>query len=305
MELDRLEALVAVADAGTITAAARHLHLSQSALSRRLQQLEAELGTTLLVRGRSGVELTATGRQTVAHARAIVARCDELRRRLGELRGLETGTLRVGGGATATSYLLPPAIATFGAEHPGVGFYVKEAGSREVAEQVASGSLDLGVVTRPVEHPEVAVEELVADRVVLIASRHHPLAGRPVTPAQLEGQTLIAFEPGSAIRRIIDRHLAEAGVEFDVVMELRSIPTIVRMVAATTSLAFVSQLSVGAQPDVAVIAVAGLAITRTLGLATRLGFPLSAAAEAFADTLRRTTAAAGLSPTERPPPIEA
>ena len=97
----------------------RRIGVSQSALSRRLQQLERDLGAQLLVRGRQGAELTDLGRQAVEQGRGIVARYDQLRQHIGESIGLRRGTVRVGGGATVTSFLLPPAIAEFQSSHPG------------------------------------------------------------------------------------------------------------------------------------------------------------------------------------------
>lgn len=288
MDLVLLESLVAVTDEGTITAAADRLSISQSALSRRLQQLETELDAELLVRGRHGAELTGLGEATVARARSLLLRYEELRRDLRELQGLTAGTVRVGGGATVTSFLLPPAIAAFEAEHPGIRFYVKEAGSYEIAGDVVGGDLELGLVTLPIPERDLTVQKLMDDDIVLVGRRDHPLAGRKARPADLDGCPVIAFEPGSAIRQIIDGSLAQAGVEVDVSMELRSIPSILRMVATTRSLAFVSRVSLPSEPDLCVIPVRGLTIRRALALAMRRGFPLSPAARAFAATLHRT-----------------
>jgi DNA-binding transcriptional LysR family regulator len=285
MDTALLESLIAVAETGTITEAARRVHVSQSALSRRLQMLEAELGAELFVRGRHGAELTAVGQQALAHSRSIVARCDEMMVDMADHLGLRQGTVRVGGGATVTSFLLPPAIVSFQADHPGIRFFVKEAGSHEVAMDVASGGVELGVVTLPLDTAEVVVRELVVDQIVLVARRDHPLTGRRVTPAELKRHRFIAFEPGSAIRQIIDARLARAGVEVDVAMELRSIPSILRMVATTDFLAFVSRVALATEPGVQEVPVRGLSVSRKLGLATREGFPLSAAAEAFAARL--------------------
>ena len=98
-------------------------------------------------------------------------------------------------------------------------------------------------------------------------------------------QNFVGFENGSAIRQIVDNKLREAGIAINVVMELRSIPAILRMVATTGSLAFVSQLALQGQSLVRQIEVDGLAITRRLGLARRKGYALSSAAESFARTL--------------------
>jgi DNA-binding transcriptional LysR family regulator len=286
MDLMHLRSLLAVAEAGSVTDAANRINVSQSALSRRLQQLESDLGAELLSRGRHGVELTELGRQTVERGRGIVARYDELRLNISEHLELRRGTVRVGGGATVTSFLLPGAIAELQSRHPGIHFYVKESGSREIASDVDAGDLELGVVTLPVPSRTLDTSRLVVDDVVLVSRSDHELTKAPVHVKTLQGRAFVGFEPGSAIRQIIDSKLRAAGVEIDVVMELRSIPTILRMVATTGNLAFVSRLSLAGETGVRPVPVKGLKISRTLGLIKRQGVPLSAPAERFAELLR-------------------
>lgn len=287
MDMTLMESFVAVVDAGSITAASDRIHVSQSALSRRLQQLEDDLGADLLERGRHGVELTAVGRQVLEHGRRLLSRYERMRQDVKEHLSLDQGTIRIGGGATVTSFVMPLAIGEFQADHPGIRFFVKEAGSHEVAAAVASGDLELGVVTLPVPIRDIDLEELTDDEIVLAARSDHPLAHRRVTPADLDGEPLIAFEQGSAIRHIIDGQLRAAGIEVNVAMELRSIPSILKMVATTASLAFVSQLSLDEAEDLLAIPVRGLEITRPLALATRRGHSLSAAAKTFVPFLTR------------------
>jgi LysR family cyn operon transcriptional activator len=286
VDLSLARSFVAVVDAGTISEAAEHLAISQSALSRRLQQLEADLAVGLLVRGRHGVELTDAGHDVLAESRYLMERYDLMRRRLGERLTLERGTVRVGGGATVTSFLLPERIAAFQAAHPGVRFQVKEAPSLEVAHDVAHGRLDLGVVTTPIATDGLDVRALMRDEIVLVARPDHPLARkRVVRAADLDGLPIVAFEPGSAIRQLIDGALGAAGLRVDVVMELRSIPSMLRMVATTGNLAFVSRVSLVDQPDVRAIDVRGFGLHRQLALAVRRGVALAPAPAAFAATL--------------------
>lgn len=283
MDLTHLRSLLAVADTGAITEAAERIGISQPALSRRLQHLEDYMGAELLARGRKGAELTEMGRIVEAEARLLVERFDQLREQVSAHQRLEGGTVRIGGGATAVSFVLPEAIAGFQEAHPGIRFQLKEAGSSEVAGDVISGRLELGLVTLPVQTRELVVRPLINDRIVLVARRDHPLAARgQVDIAELSGLTFVGFEAGSAIRQIIDAALREAGVEMNVVMELRSIPAILRMVATTGYLAFVSQLGVESQTEVKGVPVQGLRIERTLAVITRRGSRLSPAARAFA-----------------------
>jgi DNA-binding transcriptional LysR family regulator len=196
--------------------------------------------------------------------------------------------VRIGGGATAVSFLLPKAIASFQGNHPGIKFQLKEAGSNEVAEDVLSGRLELGLVTMPVKNRDLTVWPLLTDRIVLVGPRSHPLAGkRPISASALGGLSFVGFEADTAVRQIIDARLRDVGVEMNVVMELRSIPAILRMVATTGNLAFVSQLGVDSLEDAAKIEVKGLKIERELAVVVQRGASLSPAAQAFANLLRR------------------
>ena len=287
MDLLHMRSLLAVADAGNITEAADRIGVTQPALSRRIQQLEAYFGATLLDRGRKGASLTDVGRLVESEGRTLVARFDQLRERVAAHVGLDAGTVRVGGGATAVSFVVPSAIARFQSEFPGVRFQVKEAGSREIEGDVVSGRLDIGLVTMPVDAPDLDVTPLLLDRIVLVASPRHPLSAMPaINVEHLAQQSLVGFEAGSAIRQLIDNELRAAGVEMNVVMELRSIPAILRMVATTGNLAFVSQLGVSTQPDVRVLPLRGVRIERELGVIRRRGVQLSPAAAQFAERLQ-------------------
>lgn len=281
-----MRSLLAVVDAGSITAAADRLGLTQPALSRRIRQLEDQVGVLLLSRTRSGVTLTAVGELVCAEARVLVSRYDNLIQEVSAHQRLEKGTVRLGGGATVVSFVLPPAIANFQGDYPDVRFQLKEAGSREVEQDVVSGHLELGLVTLPVHQRELQVRPLMTDRIVLIARNEHPLAqAHSIEVQALAGLSLVGFEAGSAIRHLIDQALRVAGVEMNVVMELRSIASIVRMVASTGNLAFVSRVGVENQRDVKVLSVRGLEIRRELAVINRRGAALSPAAEAFAQRI--------------------
>ena len=289
MDLDLMRSLIAVADAGAITEAATRLGLTQPALTRRIQQLEQQFDAQLLSRSRNGAQLTELGRLVEREARLLIGRYDALKSEVTSHRNVQGGMVRIGGGATAVSFVLPDAIAAFQREFPMVHFQVKEASSSEIASDVSDGRLDLGLVTQPVRTAGLELRPLVEDRIVLVAAPDNPLAAHARVPVQrLDGQNFVGFEGGSAIRQIVDASLREAGVEINVVMELRSIPAILRMVATTGSLAFVSQLGIQQQDLVRKIDVSGLTITRRLGLVWRKGYALSPAASQFADRLKRS-----------------
>lgn len=285
MELTPLRYFVEIAAKGHVTRAARSLGVTQPALSAMLRKLEREVGTDLLHRTGKGVELTEAGRVFLRHATAAVREADDAQRAVRELLGLERGTVRIGGGATATTYLIPPVVGAMRRQHPGLRFVVREAGSNAVAQAVASGELDLGIVTLPITVPDgdtLVKTPLVTDELRLIAphsphSPHSPLgATHPHLPAALRdeitrdeitrdgssrdssareptfrfrdlvGVPVVGFEAGSAVRLLIDDAAAKAGVTLNYVMELRSIEGIKEMVAAGIGVAFVSRFALDA-----------------------------------------------------------
>src|SRR5262245_6980880 len=139
--LEELRHLVLVAAHGTFTEAARRAHLSQPALSASIARLERAMGARLLHRGRGGTELSAAGAALLPRARAALAVVDEGRRAVAEVAGLRAGEVRVGGGATVCSFLLPPILARFRRDHPGIVIKLREALAGPVHEAVAAGDL--------------------------------------------------------------------------------------------------------------------------------------------------------------------
>jgi DNA-binding transcriptional LysR family regulator len=245
MDLRSMQQMVSIAQHGHMTRAAEELGVTQPALSAALRKLEDELGTELFHRTGHGVEATEAGKVFVEHAKITIRASEQTSEAVRSLVGLETGSIRVGAGATATGYLLPGAIQAVRSKHPGLRFSIREAGSSAVAQGVLSGELDLGVVTLPIEHPradELMIVKEILDELMLIVPEGHPLYGRKTFRwEQLAGEAVIAFEAGSAVRKIIDQSAASHGVSLEVVMELRSIEAIVQMVRANIGVGFVSK----------------------------------------------------------------
>lgn len=258
MELTPLRYFRAIAATGHLTRAAQSLGVTQPALSAMMKKLEAEVGAALLHRTGRGVELTEAGRVFLQHSEEAVRSADGAVRAVRELLGLERGTIRVGGGATAITYLLPPVVGAVRRAHPGLKFYVREAGSTAVSEAVLSGALDLGIVTLPIVlagADDLVRIPLVEDDMRLIVPPGHRLRPRPGGRREAPGpptfrwkdlsaEPVVAFEAGSAVRDVIDRAAAAAGVPLDVVMELRSIESIKRMVGAGIGVGLVSRFAI-------------------------------------------------------------
>ncbi len=289
MELTPLRYFKAIATHGHLTRAAESLGVTQPALSAMLRKLEAEVGAALFHRGGRGVALTDAGRVFLAHAEVALRGAEDAARAVRELMGLEQGTIRVGGGATATTYLLPPVISSMRRAHPGLRYFVREAGSGAVAGAVRDGELDLGIVTLPVlasGAQDLVRVPLVEDELRLIVPPGHALEGAKggFRWSALRGESLVAFEAGSAVRGVIDRAAAEAGVVLDVVMELRSIESITEMVRAGIGVGFVSRFAVGPAGG---LHCRERRLTRSLAIVKRRDRELSVAAAGFERELLR------------------
>jgi DNA-binding transcriptional LysR family regulator len=271
-----------------MTRAARALAVTQPALSAALRKLEQEVGAPLLHRTGRGVELTEAGRVFLEAAEDTVRRAESAVRAVREVIGLERGSIRVGGGATATTYLLPRVVSAVRAAHPGLRFFVREAGSRAVAAAVLAGELDLGIVTLPLEQNiarDLVVIPLVEDELRLIVPDGHALlAKKQFRWPDLEGESIVAFEAGTAVREMIDHASAAAGVSLNVVMELRSIETIKQMVAAGIGVGFVSRFGLGEGEG---LTCRDARLARRLALVRRADRAASSATRAFENALRR------------------
>src|ERR1044072_2610559 len=146
MDIAGLTAFREVAVHGSITAAARSLRYTQSAVSRQIAALEESLGMPLFDRGPRGVRLTDGGSMLLEHAEAVLDRLTTARRNLSALQGLNCGRLRIGAFATAEAVLVPRAMAAFRAEHPGVELALSDGVSAAQVARLRAGELDVAVL---------------------------------------------------------------------------------------------------------------------------------------------------------------
>lgn len=293
MELTPLRYTLAIAEVGHMTRAAQALGVTQPTLSAMLKKLEAELGAPLFDRTGRGVEPTEAGRAFLEQAALAVRAADRAFETVQELVGLEHGSIRIGGGATAMGELLPAAVGRVRKDHPALRFSIREAGSASVAASVLAGELDMGIVTQPVSVPgsgDLLTVATVEDELRLILPPEHPLATETgFRWEDLRHEPVVAFEAGSAVREVIDAAAEAAGVPLDVVVELRSIASIRRMVAAGVGVGFVSRFALdrpvegkgGTDPVEAGLACVDTPLVRTLAVVRRSDRIPSHAAAAF------------------------
>ncbi|TNF32555.1 MAG: LysR family transcriptional regulator [Deltaproteobacteria bacterium] len=287
MEIAPLKSFLVIAEEGHMTRAAQRLHLTQPAVSAQLKKLEDELGQSLFHRTPKGLVLTQAGTLFRSYVEDALMRLSDGAEALARLAGLEQGTLSIGGGATATTYLLPALLGRFHGRHPAIRIFVREQGSQSVIEAVLAGQLDLGVVTLPVDEPgpRLAVTPWMEDELRLIVPPGHRLEGRASFRwKDLAGSPLVLFEAQTSVRNLIDGRLAEAKTPVEIVMELRSIESIKEMVAQGIGAAFVSRYALrGSESG---LRCADGPLARRLGIVHRADRALSAAASAFLEEMQ-------------------
>ncbi|HXP89924.1 MAG TPA: LysR substrate-binding domain-containing protein [Fibrobacteria bacterium] len=286
MNLHHLEIFHAIAVQGSLSRAAEALCTSQPSVTKQLKTFEESLGTRLLDRLPRGIRLTQAGEVLEGHAREIFARRDLATRELQELSGLRRGLLSLASSRTIGSYLLPDLLARFMEAHPGIEVFAQVANTRRCAEMVRLGLVEAALVEGPVEEEGVSASPFGSDELVVVAPASHPLSRRR-RPAPLErilSEPLVAREPGSGTREILDRELRRLSANWPPRLELDSTEAIKGLVIAGAGLAVVSKLAVAREVEAGVLAVVrveGLHLARELGIVRSTDRTTSPAMRAF------------------------
>lgn len=238
--LRALEVLVAIAEAGSLTAAAEALNLSQPALSHQVRSLEREVGASVVDRLPRGVRLTAVGAAMLESARLGA---DAAHRAVALGRAVadgEAGVLRVASAESMTAGLLAPAFATWRRTHPDVGIELSEHASADrLVQELLDGATDLAVGPRP-SGGDVELRLLGREEVVLVCGPDHRLAGRTdATLAEAAAEPFVHLTRSNGLAGWLDAVLAAAGVTTTPVVRVRSAATAAALAGAGLGVAVV------------------------------------------------------------------
>jgi LysR family hydrogen peroxide-inducible transcriptional activator len=286
MDFRQLNALLAVADHGSFSAAARALHTVQSNVSTHVARLESELGAVLI--DRSSGALTEEGEVVAARARRIQSELEALSADVASLHDEVAGAVRVGVIGTTARWLVPPLVEGMSERHPKVRVVVVDATTTSLLLQLTTGRLDLAVINLPIDDPDVATERLFDEDRLLVVPKGHSLYDRDrLTLGDLEHEPLLLEPKGTAFRDQLDRQCADAGIELEAQAEVDGM----RLLATLAFQGFGAALLPASAAPVWVggewkrVPVDGLA-GRSVGLATLRRGMLSAPARALRDVLR-------------------
>ena len=211
MELRHLQALTAISDHRTFSAAAEHLGTVQSNVSAHIARLERELGAPMI--DRSDGHLTEEGLVVVARARRILSELDALVSDVAACRDEVTGTVRVGIIGTTARWLVPRVMDAAHQRHPKLRLVIVEGTTTSMEPQLASGQLDLAVLNLPVGRDLVA-NLLFEEDLMLVVPEGHAMAtpDRPLTLEDLADLELLLPLPGTAFRDELDSVTRPLGI---------------------------------------------------------------------------------------------
>ena len=239
MTLEQLRIFVAVADREHLTQAAEALRLTPSAVSSAIRVLEDRYGLALFHRTGRRIELTDAGLAFLPEAKATLARAESADLFLTEFGDLRRGTLALAASQTVAGYWLPPRLMRFHEAYPALAIRVGGGNTEQVADAVLDGRAELGFVEGAVDHPALAQRVVARDRVVVVASEGHPLAGRLVTPDDLSAARWVLREPGSGTRNALTSVLDETML--DIALSLPSNEAVRSAVLSGNALTAVSE----------------------------------------------------------------
>ena len=243
MTFRHLKIFIAVAQAGSMSAAARELYIAQPTVSQVIAEIENEYGIRLFERLSRRLYITREGRQLLDYARHITALFEEMERDLHYAS--RNRTLRVGATITVGSCILPALVARFEAENPSDTVEVLVDNTRVIEEKILSSELDFGLVEGDVTEPDLLSRPVLRDELVLICAEGHPFCGRTrITMADLEGEPFVLREPGSGTRNSVDAILQTVGRKAAPLVESISTASLVSCAASGQGIAILPRSQV-------------------------------------------------------------
>jgi molybdate transport repressor ModE-like protein len=296
IDVRRLRVLRALADHGTVAAAAQALHLTPSAVSQQLAALEREVGQPIVERRGRGLVLTGSGEVLLEHAYALFAQLERAEADVAAHGRGELGTIVVGAFPTALASVAAPAVRALAESHPRLRVELRDVESPQCFAALAEEHIDLAVSMESAsapspDDPRFIRWPLLDDPLDAVLPAGHELTGRSAIALEaLASETWVGPSPGTSCLEVTLAGCAAAGFTPNLVHRTNDFPTIMTFVANGLGIALVPRLAQGQVPaGIAIVPLRGEAPARRVFAATRRG---SEARPIVAATLEAFTAAA-------------
>lgn len=281
ISLPKYEAFLAAVELGSLTLAAEQLGLTQSAVSHSIASLEEELGFVLIKRGKSGVRLTDEGERLMPAVRSLLSSAEQLEQTASSIRGLDSGTVRIGAFTSVAVHWLPGVLKLFQADYPNVDFKLLNGDYHDVEQWISDGSVDIGFINLPTAlHCDTVA--LMEDRLLAILPEDSRFASYPKFPL-IECET----EPFISLLESSDhdarRALESAGVKPNVRFYTKDDYAIIAMVEQGLGMSIMPELLLKGRHDRLLTLPLLPEAKRTIGLAIAAGDRAGPAVKRFAE----------------------
>ena len=229
--LRQLRAFVAVAEAGQFTQAARNLHVTQSALSMLIRELESQTGLRLFDRHTRKVVLSEPGQELLGTARRVLAEVEEAVRHSKELTSHQRGRVSIASGTVLSSSLLIPFIALFQQRYPGIRVELLDMAEQDISRRLAQEPIDFGLGTDWNRPDTIEAHPVMQDQYQALLPHHHPLTAKAqIRWHDLAAHPFIALSSHSPLGQAIQRQLTALDIRFAQVHEVSLHTTVLSMV---------------------------------------------------------------------------
>ena len=285
-DLDLYSIFCTVARCGSLSHAARELYVSQPAISQSMHRLEYMLGCTLFTRTSRGITLTSEGRMLYSYASKAVSLISAAEDKLNRMRTLQSGTLMIGASDTLCQSFLLPYLDSFHAQYPDIRLQVTNRTTPETVELLKVGKVDIALVNLPVDDDALSVREILKVHDVFVACDGHygHLKNHKVSFADLIKEPLVLLERASNSRKYIDDFASLCGLTITPEIELGAHSLLVQFAKIGMGVACITREFAG-EPlengELFEIELETPLPSRSIGLISLEGVPLSAAADRF------------------------
>jgi len=287
-DLPDLRAFVAVAKLGSFRAAADELHLSQPALSRRIEKLESALGVRLFHRTTRKVDMTNVGREFSHRATELLINLEQSLMGIRDVATHLSGEVTIACIPSAVRYFLPRVIQAYHQRYPRILLRIIDQGANQVLTTVLRNEADFGLNYIGTQEPELEFKPIMKEPFVVACQKEHVLAKqKKVTWAELSAHEYMSVTKDSGNRFLLDLALSDNPTRPRWFCEAQHVSTLVSLVEAGLGVAAVPRLAMPPDGHAVLVSVPLVepVITRTVGLIRRRGRSLSPAAQELYDRL--------------------
>ncbi len=268
MTLRHLKIFIMVCDAGSMTAAAKKLYITQPSVSQAISELESYYSTRLFERLGNRLYITETGKKLLSYARHVLNLMKQAKRELADLR--RAGTLRLGASMTIGTCLLSNIVKSFLSKYPDVQIFTVIDNTKVIEEMLLSDQLDLALVEGPIHSADIVEEHFAEDELILICPPNHPWTEKgQIKMQELNNCSFIVREQGSGTREIFEMAMSAADIKWQISGIYNNAESIKNAVASSIGITVISKLAVKnevASNQLAAIKINGLQFTRQFNI---------------------------------------